>query len=112
MGRLQRRCDTTYRGAGDVAPEVAAGGCESPSSRAAREKLAVRATCTKRRRADMRSAIESPIHSLDEYTLVEPGLYSASPQGRTLACSRSDSQRQENLMTLPEELAAFRTNFE
>jgi len=81
-------------------------------SGAAREMLAVRATRTKRRRAHMRSAIESLIHSPDEYILVKPALYSTSHQGRQLVFARSDSQRRENLMTLPEKLAAFRTSFE
>src|SRR2546429_5972003 len=52
-----------------------ADGWESPRSRAAREKLPERATRTKTRKADMRSVIESSIHSRDKYILVHPGLY-------------------------------------
>src|SRR5689334_18379446 len=51
-------------------------------------------------------------HSPDEYILVKPALYSTSHQGRQLVFARSDSQRRENLLTLPEKLAAFRTSFE
>src|SRR5438874_5956090 len=88
-----------------------ADGCESPSSRAAREKLPARATRTKSRRATMRSVM-SAIHSPDECMLVQPGLYRASRQRRTLAYSRYGTNPQEKPMPLPERLAAFRANFE
>src|SRR5437660_5905401 len=64
-----------------------ADGWESPRSRAARKKLPERATRTKTRKADMRSVIESTIHSRDTYILVHPGLYRPSRQGCTFACS-------------------------
>ena len=68
-----------------VATMREADGCESPSSRAAREKLPARATRTKSRRATMRSVMESAIHSPDECMLLLPGLYRASRQRRILA---------------------------
>src|SRR5947209_17570668 len=78
-----------------VATMREADGCETPTSRAAREKLPARATRTKSRRADMRSLMQSPIHSPDEYILVQPSLYRASPQRRTLVSTRYGPNRDE-----------------
>src|SRR5207302_1692992 len=58
-----------------------------------REKLPERATRTKTRKADMRSVIESSIHSLDKYILVYPGLYWPSHHGCTFECSPMPPKR-------------------
>src|SRR5437660_4249253 len=96
-----------------VATMREADGCESPSSRAAREKLPARATRTKSRRATMRSVMNRRfIHQTNVCYSCQAST-GRGGSGAHWQCSRNTAPTdRRDPMTLPERLAAFRANFE